>query len=355
MRNSDSSVLEPVETVGGPRAGTNSGSARAVAVAKRWWWVPLATVFAVVFPLTNDAFLVREATLGMVFACAIMGVNLLTGYTGLISLGHGAFMALGAYTVAILADQGMLVGTLVAVALTFVVGFLVGFPALRVHGVYLAIITLSIAIATPPLIKKFPDLTGGSQGLLAELEGPKSTFGLAPDQFEFFLVLVCMVGVFLFTYALTRGRTGRALAAVRDNELVARSIGVNLALLKTTVFALSAAFCGLAGALYTMIIGFVSPESFGLILSVNIFAAMVIGGRATIVGPLIGAAFLIYVPIFANDVNSSLGGFVYGSALVITVLLLPGGIASLPRRVRARWSGSRAPQGVSRSNVANDA
>lgn len=312
----------------------------------RYW--PLLLLAPLVYPpLVLSPYAVQEITMMLVFTCAIMGFNLLTGYLGQISLGHGAFLAIGGYATAIVhrdIDVPVVVAVLAGVGVTFVLGLVVGILVLRVQGVYLALITLAIAVATPPLIKRFPDLTGGSQGITINVE-PPDWFGLESDQMLYFAVLTVVVAMYAVVRLVVRGRSGRSLAAIKDSELVARSMGVNLALVKTLVFALSAALCGLGGALYAIVVGFVSPESFGLLLSANLLAAMVIGGGGMLAGPLIGAAFYQYLPVVAGEANPSLGGLIYGLALIIVMLVAPKGVAGLPALLYRGWAARKRVNG----------
>lgn len=301
------------------------------------WPMALLLIPMCVLPFYLDAYAVGQVTMVLVFALPIMGLNLLTGYLGQISLGHGALLALGAYVTAVLqrdTETSLLLSILISMLATFVLGFVVGILVLRVHGVYLALITMTLALAVAPIIKRFPEVTGGSQGITVVVDVPEP-MGLASDQVEYFGVLACVVLALLLFRAIVRGRSGRALAAVKNDQVVARSMGVNLALVKTLVFAASAALCGLGGALYAIVVGYVSPESFGLLLSAHLLAAMVIGGGGTLLGPLIGAAFYQYLPIASGSFNPALGGLIYGVALIAVMLAAPQGVAGALQRLGA--------------------
>jgi branched-chain amino acid transport system permease protein len=215
----------------------------------------LLALVAIAVPFVFGSFRVGQFTQVLAYAVAILGLNLLVGYSGQISLGHGAFFALGAYVAAILiADHGFphLLTLPLAGAFAFVAGLLVGLPALRVRGLYLALLTLGLAVATPPVIKRLESLTGGAQGLNVALPEPPSGAGLAQDQWIYFITLAVAVVLFALVASMLRGRIGRALITIRDDEIVARSMGVNLALYKTTAFAISAAYAGMGGALYVL-------------------------------------------------------------------------------------------------------
>lgn len=261
---------------------------------------------AIAVPFSFAPFRVSQFTLALGYAVAALGLNLLVGYTGQISLGHGAFFAVGAYTTAIvMAKTGLpdLAGIPLAAAIAFVAGLLLGIPALRLRGHYLALVTLGLTIATPQLIKRFDGLTGGTQGLSAGTPTPPGWLGLAQDQYVYMIALVVAALAFLLSANLVRGRVGRALVAIRSGEISARTTGVNLTTYKLRTFALSAMLAGVGGAIYTYVIGFVAPESFTLAISFVFLAAIVVGGLGTIAGALFGALFIQFLPIHTSDVN----------------------------------------------------
>jgi branched-chain amino acid transport system permease protein len=306
---------------------------------KRAAWAGVL-VLAVLLPFFFSSYRVSQFTLVLAYAVAALGLNLLVGYSGQISLGHGAFFALGAYTTAILvAKSGWphLATIPVAAAICFAAGFAVGIPALRLHGLYLALVTLGLAVATPQLIKRFDGLTGGTQGLSAP---PPAVPGfldfLAADQWIYLLNLAVAVVMFVLAAGIVRGKVGRALVAVRDNQIAARTFGVDLARYKTRAFALSAAYAGVGGAMFAISIGFVAPESFGLALSFSFLAAIVVGGLATVSGAIFGALFIEFVPVYAADVNEALAAVIYGGVLIVFMYVLPTGVVGLLRRLGAR-------------------
>ena len=298
------------------------------------WGVVL--VLAVLLPFFFGTYRVGQFTQAMALAIAVLGLNLLVGYSGQISLGHGAFFALGAYASAIaILDLGVpylltlpLAGFVCALA-----GFLIGIPALRLRGLYLALLTLGLAIATPQIIKRAEGLTGGTQGLSVDKVIAPAWSGLADDQWLYFVTLAVTALMFVLAAFLVRGRIGRALVAIRDNEIAARTMGVDLARFKTGTFAVSAAYAGVGGALFTLPIGFLAPESFPLALSFAFLAAIVVGGLATIAGALFGALFIEFVPVYAADVDEALAGVIYGGVLILFMYLLPGGVMGLVRRI----------------------
>ncbi len=299
--------------------------------------IAVAAVVAVGLPFDSSPLVNGELTLVLVYAVAALGLNLLVGYCGQLSLGHGAFFAIGAYTAAILIVKvhAPYLLTLPAAALvTFALGFAFGVPALRLRGLYLALVTLALSVATPPLIKRFEGLTGGVQGMSVPQPTVPGWLPLDPDQFLYLLVLLVAAVMFLLATNLTRAGLGRALISIRDHERAATTMGVDSARVKTRVFACSAAYAGVGGSLFTLALGFVAPESFTLLLSFNFLAAVVIGGLGTISGPLLGALFIEFVPQYAGDVNQALTGVVYGATLIAVMYLAPGGAAGLLRRLR---------------------
>ena len=313
----------------------------------RFALVCAVALVAVLIPFLFGPYRVGQFTLVLIYAVAALGLNLLVGYNGQISLGHGAFFALGAYTGALLiekADVPYLATLPAAGATCFAAGYLFGVPALRLRGLYLALVTLGLAIATPQLIKRFDDLTEGTQGLTVEQPVAPGWTGLADDQFLYLLSLAAAAIMFLAAWNLMRGPIGRSVKAVRDGEIAASTIGVDLAATKTRVFALSAAYAGVAGALYVLALGFVAPEAFTLTLSFAFLAAIVVGGLATISGALLGALFIEFVPVYASDVNDALTGVIYGGVLIAFMWVLPEGAAGLPRRLRELVLGRRGPR-----------
>jgi branched-chain amino acid transport system permease protein len=299
----------------------------------------LALAVALAIPFLFGPYRVGQFTLVLAYAVAVLGLNLLVGYSGQISLGHGAFFALGAYTSAILITKSgfpHLATIPLAAAVCFVAGLMLGVPALRLRGLYLALVTLGVAIAVPQLIKRFDSLTDGTQGInVARPEAP-SWVPVADDQFVYFLTLAITVPMFVLAANLVRGRVGRAFVAIRENEIAAKAMGVDLAKFKTLAFAISAMYAGVAGALYVFSIAFVAPESFTLTLSFAFLAAIVVGGLATIAGAIFGALFIEFVPVYASDVNEALAGVIYGSVLIVFMYVMRDGVAGLGQRLLRR-------------------
>jgi branched-chain amino acid transport system permease protein len=278
----------------------------------------------------------------MCIALAALGLNLLTGYNGQISIGHGAFMGIGAYTMAILVQSHNFshVGSLVlAAVLTFVVGVAIGLPALRIRGVYLALVTLALATVFPQIVVKFSDVTGGTQGLQVENEfvAPAGS-GLKDNQWRYYVILVIVVVAFVVVRNLVKSRVGRALIAMRDNETAAEVVGVNLSAYKVLTFGFSAMLAGIGGALLVVNSSHVDAKEFGPDLSITILVAVVVGGAATIFGPAIGAFLIVFLPTwFPDSFPKQLTPFFFGALLILLMAVAPGGIIGLAKQVWARF------------------
>ena len=273
-----------------------------------------------------------QLSMTIAYACVILGLTVLTGINGQISLGHGAFYAVGAYMTAVLmANYNWPYWATIppAAAASAIVGFLVGFPALRLTGLYLALVTLALAVAAPQILKTnaLSDITGGVQGLTTDKPEAPFGLGLNPDQWIYLFTLATGCVIFLLGWNLTRGRIGRAMMAIRDQPLAAESMGINLAAVKTRTFAVSAMFTGVAGSLTTIIVQFVAPDSFNSLLSIYFFVGLVVGGVNSIVGALFGGAFIEFVPNIANQISKAAPGAIYGLILIAFMYLLPTGIA----------------------------
>src|SRR5215813_939627 len=242
-------------------------------------------VVALALPFVLSNFRTFQFTQVLIYAIALLGLNMLTGYNGQISIGHSAFYAIGAYSAAIMIDRWNIgYGWTIPVAglLCLVVGFLFGRPALRLEGLYLALATLALALSVPQILKYFEHWTGGSQGIVLSKPAAPRGLPLNPDQWLYFLTLAVTVLLFILAKNLLGGRVGRALIAIRDNHIAAEAMGVDNALYKSLVFGVSAAYTGIAGALSAVVVAFVAPDSFDVFLSVTLLTGIVIGGLATI-------------------------------------------------------------------------
>jgi branched-chain amino acid transport system permease protein len=296
-------------------------------------------------PLLARNFLVFQLTLVLVYAIAIMGLNLLTGFNGQFSLGHSAFYAIGAYTAAILMEFASVPYPLTlpaAAAVCFIAGFLFGLPALRLEGLYLALATFGLALAMPQILKLSPieHWTGGVQGLVVIKPDPPFGLPLSQDQWLFYFTLAVGAVLYLGARNLVASRTGRAMMAIRDNPIAARSMGINTGLYKSLTFGISAMYTGIAGALGAIVVQFVAPDSFPFALSVGLFVGLVVGGVGWLPGALFGGAFVLFVPNVAESVSKGLSGAVYGAILILIIYVMPSGVAGLFALVRRYLQGA---------------
>ena len=307
---------------------------------------------AVMLPFLVSNFAVFQLTQVLVYAIAVLGLNLLTGFNGQFSLGHSAFYALGAYTTAIMINQYEITyywTILPAGLVCFVGGFLFGLPALRLEGLYLALATFALAVAMPQLLRyeHFEDFTGGVQGL--DVFKPDSPISwLNPDQYLYFFVLAWGLLLIVGAWNLVRGRTGRAMIAIRDNPIAAQTMGINTALYKSVTFGVSGFYTGIAGALGAIVAEFVAPDSFTFFLSVWFLVGMVVSGLASIPAAVAGGVFILYMPNLAEEVIALFFGndpsakaliwVAFGLFLIFTVYVVPNGIAGLVRRFIVRYA-----------------
>jgi branched-chain amino acid transport system permease protein len=329
------------------------------AFPKTWLWVLLALAFVV--PLLNPLFpdVVSDYRLFLVStmiiaAIAVLGLNLLTGFNGQISLGHGAFYAVGAYTAAVLMDHLNMPywATLPCAAIvSFIVGYLFGLPALKLEGHYLALATFALALAVPQILKYkwLEGLTGGVQGIV--LSKPEVPFGLPlnEDQWLYYYCLVVMVALYWAAANILNSRSGRAMMAIRDQYMAADTMGIDTALYKTVTFGISAAYTGIAGALSASAIAFVAPDSFNIFLSIKFLIGLVVGGIGSLAGSIVGGIFYVLVDNSAQALSTfikndlglqfDLSAYtVFGILLILLMYTMPmgivGGVYLAVRRLR---------------------
>jgi branched-chain amino acid transport system permease protein len=281
-------------------------------------------------PLVVKNFIIFQMTMLLIYGLAVLALNILTGGSGQFSLGQSAFYAIGAYTSAILMEHFNVNYALtlpIAGVICFAAGFLFGQPALRLSGVYLALATFALATAMPQLLKLgfFEHWTGGVQGLV--VTKPDAPFGMkmSQDMWLYYFTLVVTVGIYLASINLLRSRSGRAFMAIRDNEIAASSMGVNVALYKTLAFGVSAGVTGVAGGLGAIAVQFVAPDSYTIVLAISLFLGMVVGGVGWLPGSFVGAAFIIFVPNIAESISKGLSGAVFGVLLFLVIFLVPHG------------------------------
>jgi branched-chain amino acid transport system permease protein len=309
-----------------------------------WKWAGLALLLAALcaLPFLLSNFTVFQLTLVAAYAIVLLGLNMLTGYNGQISLGHGAFYAIGAYAAAILMDHygAPYWATLpVAAAVCLVAGFVFGLPALRLEGPYLALATFGLAVALPQLLKhkSIDRWTGGVQGITIVKPDPPWGLPINADQWLYFFTLAVALLMFALGRNLLRGRIGRAMVAIRDNPIAAEAMGIDIALYKSLTFGVSAMFTGVGGALGAIAIQFVAPDSFGPFLSIAFLVGIVVGGLGTIQGAIYGALFIQFVPTIADRISRAAPWAIYGMMVILFMYLAPGGVASFVHYVSKRW------------------
>src|SRR6185503_17123474 len=329
------------------------------AFPKKWLWVVLVVAFAwpllePVFPDVVSNYRLFLVSTMIIAAIAVLGLNLLTGFNGQISLGHGAFYAVGAYTAAILMDKLNVpyYATLPAAAVVcFAVGYLFGLPALKLEGHYLALATFALALSVPQILKYkwLEGLTGGVQGIV--LSKPEAPFGLplSEDQWLYYYCLIVMVALYWAAHNILKSRSGRAMMAIRDYYMAADTMGINTARYKTVTFGISAAYTGIAGALSASAIAFVAPDSFNFFLSIKFLIGLVVGGVGSLVGSVVGGIFYVLVDNSAQAISTyikndlglqfDLSAYtIFGILLILLMYLMPqgivGGVYMLFRRLR---------------------
>ena len=318
-------------------------SLRTAATHRRLPLLGLAVLVLVAFalPFVVSNYRSFQLTLVLVYAIALLGLNILTGYNGQISLGHGAFYAIGAYVAAVLMDKfGVPYWVTVPVAglVCMVFGFLFGLPALRLEPLYLSLATFALGVSLPQLLKykHFESWTGGVQGIV--ITKPDAPFGLplSPDQWLYLFTLAVTILMFVLGWNLLRGRVGRALVAIRDQPIAASAMGINTSIYKSLAFGVSAMYTGVAGALGAIAVQFVAPDSFTLSLSIILLVGMIVGGLASIAGAVYGAFFIQFIPNIADEVSKAAPGAIYGVFLIGFMFLMPLGINGAVRMAWAR-------------------
>jgi branched-chain amino acid transport system permease protein len=315
-------------------------------------FVAFAVVLAILPRFISD-FHTREVAIAGMYYIALLGLGILTGYSGQISLGNGAFMAIGGYATAILSvDHGFSPTWTIPIAgvIAGASGVLVGIPALRLTGIYLAIVTFGIAISVPQLLKKFEGFTGGTTGKYGEGLTSAPPYGLhtSPNHWLYYLTAGISLVLLAVAWAIVRQKPGRALQAIRDSEVAAASSGVSLPLFKTLAFAISAFYAGVAGALYAIANTYVNPDTFQVALSVYLVVGLAVGGLGSLAGLVVGAGLVYFLQFHADTVarwadhlplldidpkQPGIPSVVFGAVLIVVMLLLPTGAGGLLRRV----------------------
>ena len=300
----------------------------------------LVLLLLVAVPLFAKNFVIFQLTQLLYLGLAVLALNILTGGSGQFSLGQSAFYAVGAYTSAILMEHANINYALtlpIAGIICFAFGFLFGQPALRLSGVYLALATFALATAMPQLLKLgfFEHWTGGVQGLVVTKPDSPSSISsiynffsgrpMSQDMWLYYFTLVITIGIYLASVNLLRSRSGRAFMAIRDNEIAASAMGVDVAKYKTLAFGVSAGITGVAGGLGAIAVQFVAPDAYTILLSIALFLGMVVGGVGWLPGSIVGSAFIIFVPNIAEGISKGLSGAVFGVLLFLVIFLVPHG------------------------------
>ena len=317
--------------------------------ATQWRWVAVLVAALVAFPFVASQYWLYMACLVAINIASATGLNILTGYTGLVSLGQAAFMGLGAYTVAILQlryNTPFLLNLLAGGLVAMLAGMVVGLPSLRVKGLYLAIATIAAGVIAHFIFSHFTALTGGTAGLTVP---PASLFGLQLDtDFRLYWVIVPITALMLLGSAnLFRTRIGRAFIAIRDRDISAEVLGIPLLQYKLLSFAISSFYAGVAGGLFAYFFRAITPESFPLLMSIFFLAAVIVGGMGTILGSVLGAVFMTMVPEVLKIVVgwlplsgnatlylSPIRTIVFGLMIVLFLIFEPHGLAEVWRRIR---------------------
>jgi branched-chain amino acid transport system permease protein len=309
------------------------------------FWYSVLGVLLIAAPWLVSGYVLSQLHFICIYAIVGLGLMLLVGYTGQISLGHAAFLAVGAYTEAILQAAGMpfVVSLVSAALLSAAVGIIVGLPALRLKGIYLAIATFAFNVIVEEIVTRWESLTGGNSGKMlkaVEMFGVR----LASQESFYYLCLTLAVLSCLALVNLLRSPTGRAFVAIRDSEVSASCMGINLARYKTMSFALSAGLTGIGGALYAHKVGFISPEQFTLIQSIELVTIVIIGGVGSLHGAVFGAAFIIMLPqgisiakgwLPESVPQAGLQSVVFGLILIVFIIFEPYGIYGRWLKIRA--------------------
>lgn len=331
----------------------------------RWTGAALIVVLAIVLPLILPELANTTIARVGVFAVAVLGLNVVMGYTGQVSLGQIFFVGLGAYVTAygVQQDWNILLVFVLACLIPAVVGLLVALAAARLGGLAIAMVTIALPIVGVPLAKRLSDFTGGSEGVSARFTTAPSWTGLYDDQWQLYIVLLIGGISFLLTRNLVRGKYGRAFAIVKANESVAGSMGISPYRYKVLAFTVASLLGGVSGFLYMVVIQYTSPETLSFGHSITLVASMVIGGAGSIIGSLLGGAYYVLVPQLTNLIDPGLTAVLQGAILLIVLFVLPGGLVSLPRLWRragrrrggsgpgAAASGTAAPAPVAASGA----
>jgi branched-chain amino acid transport system permease protein len=303
---------------------------------------------ALILPFIQDGYTTYRLSMAGAMAMAVLGVNLLTGLSGQFSIGHGAFFAIGAYTTAIAMNHlGLSAYSAIALAalVSFIAGFLFGWPALRLTLIHLMLMTWGLSLVLPQILKleEFQEWTGGVSGVYLDRPDPPDWTGLTDDQYWYFIALIILVVFFWFAGNLTNSRTGRALAAIRDNQIAASPMGINVAMFKTQIFGVSAMYAGIGGAVTGLLTDFVAPDSYGLFFSITLLVGAVMAGFRSVWGALMGALLVLFLPGATGALPASLAVPPFGFIVLAIIFFMPDGISGLAVRTYRRYTQGRKP------------
>ena len=311
--------------------------------------IAVVVVLLLLLPLGLPEFANQTLARIGVFAVAVLGLNVVMGYTGQVSLGQIFFVGVGAYATAwgVQQDWNITLVFLLSILIPGVLGLIIALAAARLGGLAIAMVTIALPIIGVPLAKRLSDITGGSQGVSARFSDAPEGWPLYDDQWQLYLVLLIGGIVFLLTRNLVRGKYGRAFAVVKSNEAVASSMGVSPYRYKVLAFTVAAVIGGISGFLYMAVVQYTSPETMSFGHSITLLASMVIGGAASIVGSLLGGAYYVLAPQVTNLIDPNLTALLQGALLLLVLFLLPGGLVSLPRVIARLARRSRRGAGSS--------
>lgn len=295
-------------------------------------WVGLGIFVFLLLPHLSGTYILYLASLAGVYTIVSLGLNLLFGFTGLISIGHAAFLGTGAYTTAILLTRlPELPFPIILIASGFlaaVLGLMVGLPALRLSGHYLAMATLGFGYVMEEIFLHWESLTKGARGIAV----PKISIGpihLATEASKYYLIIVLVFVMIVLAKNILGSKTGRAFVAIRDHEIAAQSMGINLAWYKTISFVISAFYAGIAGSLYAILLSYINGESFHLMVSVLYLEMVIVGGIASILGSILGAIFLTVLPEILGTKYQLYQLIIQGLVLVLTIIFMPWGLSGM--------------------------
>lgn len=311
-------------------------------MSRRWWTTLSLAVVFVALPFFMTPYFNYLMTLSGIYIIGALGLNILFGFTGLISIANATFLGVGAYTAAILMTRLAEIPYPVVILISGIVaclfGLAIGLPALRLSGHYLAMVTMGFAYVMGELFLQWKAVTGGALGI----QVPKVTllgFVFSGDKSNYFLVLFFVIVMLFLSINILKTKTGRAFVAIRDHEIAAETMGVNLMWYKTLSFVISAFFGGLAGALYAPIVSFIDPSSFDLLVSVLLLEMVIVGGTGSILGSIIGPIFLTFLPEAVGKDYQLYLVVIQGLVLMLVLIFMPFGFSGMIFNLLERWKG----------------